>query len=176
MRALLFKSKTSRLTDVRNCIEKLQRGTFATSQPAENLHNSLSDGFYDVGTSSDKTNRPMSFDPQVTHARRSQQTRNSLPGILHDSLSEADHVYRPRSLSRQSVAEPEYYLGNSLSDGVYDMPTSLRASSRTLIRGGHGHSAASPRSLPILQKVVAHPGSRFVAERLSNSFSDAEYT
>jgi len=75
----------------------------------------------------DSAERPLSDDANVRRAR-SQHQLNDIDrgsGILHDSLSDGLYNYRRRS----SVADPDFYLGNSLSEGHYEMPPSLRVTS-----------------------------------------------
>lgn len=103
----------------------------------EILNDSLSDAFYDVPTSvsdpstaASSIDRPLSQDARVRRAR-SEQAASLMDrgaGILHDSMSDGLYAYRRRS----SVADPEYFLHNSLSEGYYEMPSSLRGSSRSI--------------------------------------------
>jgi hypothetical protein len=82
--------------------------------------------------------RPLSEDPEVKQARFRQPLREP----LHNSLSEGNYGYdyaawtpRQHRVARSSVSEPDYLLGNSMSDGNYELPQSLRATPQTLRRG-----------------------------------------
>jgi hypothetical protein len=76
--------------------------------------------------------RPLSRDPRVRLARAQQPPlfAPEPPGALHNSLSHGDYssAARPRRAPpRSSVADPDHYLGDSMSEGFYEMPATLRA-------------------------------------------------
>lgn len=116
-------------------------------------------GFYDLPSSATK---PPTIDrPKDANDARLRLARTQPPplselevaGVLHNSLSEGDYQARPHraAIPRSSVVDPDYYLGNSLSEGFYEMPATLRAASlrprRRQVSAPHP-SARPPACLP----------------------------
>jgi hypothetical protein len=107
------------------------------------------------------------------------------PPPLHDSLSGA-HYPIPQSYAPSSISDPEFFLQNSMSDSMYDLPPHLasRQSSRQVLSSGNaskrhqGSGQASLASRPTMQRIVA--GTRSAADkdisRLQNSFSHGDYS
>lgn len=153
----------------------LQINCFATK--GEMLQDSLSDAFYDVSTGkgeppASSTDRPLSRDARVRRARSEHAAHLSDrgAGVLHDSMSEGLYPYRRRS----SVADPEYFLNSSLSEGDYQMPSTLRAASRSM-RPRQVFRSAGPASLPMMQRVVQNFRPTSQPNPLHNSYSHGDY-
>lgn len=147
----------------------------------EVLGDSLSDAYYDITspskggapTSLGNSDRPRSNDVRLSRAR-------SAEGRLHDSLSEGNYEShrrssRPSTVALSSIADPDtFWTGSSLSDGYYEMPASLRGAPRSVKRK-QSHHSAGPRSLPLMQRVVAQRHVRGDQERLHDSYSHSGY-
>ena len=81
-----------------------------------------------VSAPTGSVDRPLSRDSGVRKTAAQQPAGPGGPlGVLHDSLS--DGLYFYPYTRRSSVADPEYFLGNSMSDAFYEVPSTLRASS-----------------------------------------------
>lgn len=78
------------------------------------------------------SDRPLAGDPSVQEARKEALSR-SKPGVLYNSMSDGTYLYRPLT-QYNSLREPDYYLANSMSDSLYQLPHALRASSLTTRR------------------------------------------
>ena len=104
---------------------------------ANKLGNSISDGDYS-SSSGDSTGRPSSKDASVVRARTAQSSMTD-PEMLNNSLSEGNYSTsqsrRRGVVGLSSISDPEtFWAGSSMSDGHYEMPAALRASSRNLKR------------------------------------------
>lgn len=148
----------------------------------EVLGDSLSDAYYDI-TSPSKGDAPTS---SLGNSERSRSNdvrlarARTAEGRLQDSLSEGHYeshrsLRRPSTVALSSIADPDtFWTGSSLSDGYYEMPASLRGGARSVKRK-QSHHSAGPRSLPLMQRVVAQRHVRDDHERLHDSFSHSGY-
>ncbi|KAK2077400.1 hypothetical protein QBZ16_004245 [Prototheca wickerhamii] len=135
------------------------------------LHNSLSDGFYEVGKGGSKADvsgdRPLSRDPEVRSARLASSLGE--PSYLANSLSEGTYEYKrplPRHMYTSMTDPMDFFLQNSLSgESNYQMPSALQTR-----RAGFSTSRLRPTMQRIVVRTSIHD-----AEPLGNSYSDAEY-
>lgn len=151
----------------------------------EQLHDSYGEIDYEPrprsgeeSSAADSAPRPLARDPAVRSARAAAAHSLSEPEVLGNSLSGAEYplprITGSRLAALSSVADPEYRLGNSMSQGDYMIPSTLRSSSlRTLRAQGFGARSLAPVTMQ--RVIVASRATTRSYEPLHDSFSSVDY-
>lgn len=111
--------------------------------------------------------------PETVTAFKQFRKAPSSAAPLDNSLSGANYPL-PRSAS--SITDPDYFLQNSMSDSLYEMPRSLVSKSGGVRLRPHGGGFRSANVRPTMQRIIVAGGrpSREV-DRLQNSLADGDY-
>lgn len=164
-------------------VRALATSSGAGKDSAEVLHNSMSDGFYDVKDRQVAHAEP-GAQPQPPRPRNMQEAMSSLsePNYLMNSLSEGMYEYHPRrrivpSVVSNSLSDPlPGWLQNSMSDAHYELPQSLRVSSiqgkppRGFTTAHRGGGTNTQRVVVVSRASITDP------EPLHDSFAQGDYT